>query len=198
MGVLIPILPRWGRSIDAQHRDGGGGSHRVEPPLVSFGNRASGAALLAIALLGLAPPATAHVVAAPGSATAGAYQPVSFRVGHGCGTAATTAVRVEIPPEMVSARPQPKPGWGLELEKQDGRVSAVTWRGDLPDDQFDEFAILFKLPESPGALYFPTVQSCGAQESQWTEVPSPGEPASHPAPSLNVTPKAAKAEAHHH
>ncbi len=154
--------------------------------------------LLAAALFALATPAAAHIVADPPSAAAGAYQPVAFRVGHGCGTAATTAVRVEIPTEMASARPQPKPGWRLELEKQDGKVTSVTWRGELPDDQFDEFAILFKLPETPGPLYFPTVQSCGAQESQWTEIPSPGERASHPAPSLNVTPKAVKVEAHQH
>jgi uncharacterized protein YcnI len=142
--------------------------------------------------------ATAHVAADPGRASAGAYQAVVFRVGHGCGEAATTALRIEVPAEMASARPQPKPGWTLEIERQDGKVTAVTWRGELPDDQFDEFAMLFKLPDQPATLYFPTVQSCGADESQWTEIPSAGERASHPAPALVVTPKAAAAETHQH
>ena len=156
--------------------------------------------LLAGAALIAALPSTAagHVAADPGRASAGAYQAVVFRVGHGCGEAATTALRIEIPSEMASARPQPKPGWTLEIERQDGKVTAVTWRGELPDDQFDEFAMLFKLPDQPATLYFPTVQSCGADESQWTEIPSAGERASHPAPALVVTPKAAAAETHQH
>ena len=156
--------------------------------------------LLAGAALVAALPSTAaaHVAADPSRASAGAYQAVVFRVGHGCGEAATTALRIEIPSEMASARPQPKPGWTLEFERQDGKVTAVTWRGELPDDQFDEFAMLFKLPDQPATLYSPTVQSCGADESQWTEIPSAGERASHPAPALVVTPKAAAAEPHQH
>lgn len=152
----------------------------------------------AAAIAALPSVVAAHVVADPGRASAGAYQAVVFRVGHGCGEAATTALRIEIPPQMASARPQPKPGWRLEIERQDGKVSALTWRGELPGDQFDEFAVLFKLPGEPTTLYFPTVQSCGAAQSQWTEVPAPGERASHPAPSLTITPKAAPAEAHQH
>lgn len=153
----------------------------------------------AAAIATLPSAASAHVVADPNSASTGAYQAVVFRVGHGCGNqAATTALRIEIPPEMASARPQPKPGWTLEIERQDGKVTALTWRGELPDDQFDEFAVLFKLPDQPATLYFPIVQSCGAEQSQWTEIPAPGERASHPAPSLTITPKAAAAEAHQH
>lgn len=156
--------------------------------------------LLAAAVLTAAPAAAgAHVVADPGQASAGAYQPVRFRVGHGCGSAATTVLRVEIPPEMVSARPQPKPGWALQIEHNEtSKVVAITWRGALPDEQFDEFAIMFKLPDAAGTLYFPTVQSCGDEQNQWTEIPSPGERASHPAPSLTITPKAAQAESHQH
>ncbi|WP_235528774.1 MULTISPECIES: YcnI family protein [unclassified Phenylobacterium] len=152
----------------------------------------------AAAIAALPAAAAAHVVADPGRASAGAYQAVVFRVGHGCGEAATTALRIEIPPQMASARPQPKPGWALEIERQDGKVTALTWRGELPADQFDEFAVLFKLPDEAANLYFPTVQSCGAEQSQWTEIPAPGERASHPAPALVVTPKAASAEAHQH
>ena len=78
------------------------------------------------ALLALPGTAGAHIVADPGRAEAGAYQAVVFRVGHGCGEAATTALRIEIPAEMASARPQPKPGWRLEIEHREDRVTAVT------------------------------------------------------------------------
>jgi uncharacterized protein YcnI len=99
---------------------------------------------------------------------------------------------------VASARPQPKPGWTLSIEKDGERVKAIVWSGELPGEQFDEFAILFKLPADPGSLYFPAVQTCGRQESQWTEVPDPGERATFPAPSLTVLPAAkAAAPAHH-
>lgn len=146
----------------------------------------------------VATPALAHVAADPGQATAGRYQAVVFRVGHGCGKAATTALRIEIPPDMPSARPQPKPGWTLEIAREGEKVSAITWRGLLPDEQFDEFAIFFKLPAKAGTLHFPTVQTCGDQESQWTEIPDPGERVSHPAPSLTLVPPAPAAEVHQH
>lgn len=139
--------------------------------------------------LAAAAPALAHVVADPAVAVAGGYQAVRFRVGHGCNdTGATTALRIEIPAIMESARPQPKPGWSLEIARGgDAKVIAVTWRGALPADQFDEFALFFKLPAGAQTLYFPTVQTCGADEAQWTEIPEPGEKASHPAPSLRLT-----------
>ena len=154
--------------------------------------------LATAALVMAATPALAHVAADPGTAAAGRYQAVRFRVGHGCGDAATTALRIEIPAGMASARPQPKPGWALEIARDGETVSAVTWRGLLPADQFDEFAIFFKLPSQAGTLYFPAVQTCGADAAQWTEIPGPGERASHPAPSLTLTPAAPAAETHHH
>jgi uncharacterized protein YcnI len=162
--------------------------------------RSLGAAALLAALAG---PALAHVAADPGQAPAGAYQKVAFRIGHGCGKTATTALRLEIPAGVASARPQPKPGWTLEIEKPQGedRITAVTWRGALPADQFDDFALLVKLPAEAATLYFPAVQTCGEEEEQWTEVPdAEDDPATlkHPAPALRVLPAAAGDMSHHH
>lgn len=155
---------------------------------------------LALSLAAVAP-ASAHVAADPGVAVAGSYQAVRFRVGHGCAdTGDTTALRIEIPAGIQSARPQPKPGWSLEIARGgDGKVAAVTWRGLLPADQFDEFALFFKLPADPQTLYFPTVQTCGADDAQWTEIPEAGEKPSHPAPALRLTaPNSADDAGHHH
>ena len=172
--------------------------------------------LLAGAALIAALPSTAagHVAADPGRASAGAYQAVVFRVGHGCGEAATTALRIEVPAEMASARPQPKPGWTLEIERarlpapvagEGGRllterVVRITWRGRLEDDQFDTFGLLLKLPAGSGPLYLPTVQRCDRDETRWTETPAPGaawNSVPHPAPVLTLSP-AAPAEAPGH
>ncbi|RAK59836.1 nuclear export factor GLE1 [Phenylobacterium hankyongense] len=161
--------------------------------------------MLATALaLALASGAHAHVSAEPAEAEPGAYQVVRFRIGHGCSeTQGTTALRIEIPPRIASARPQPKPGWGLAVEHGGGAagaVSAVVWTGRLPADQFDEFAILLRLPQAPGVLYFPAVQTCGAGQAQWTEIPDPGETGrlDHPAPALRLTPATGAPDGGHH
>lgn len=164
-------------------------------------------ALMAAAIIGWAGAAQAHVSADPAMAEAGAYQVVRFRVGHGCDDSqATTGLRIEIPPGVAAARPQPKTGWSLEIESGQGpdgksAVRAITWRGRLPADQFDEFAVLFHLPATSGPLYFPAVQTCGPQENRWTEIPDPGgsrPPSSRPAPVLHLMPAAAPSSGHQH
>ena len=127
---------------------------------------------------------------------------------HGCAGSATTALRVEIPQSITVAKPQPKPGWTIDIEREplttpvkgEGgkmltqRVKAITWRGGpLPDEDWDQFGVMAKLPDAPGKLYFPVIQTCQTGEDRWTEVPAPGETTrlAHPAPVLTVTPKAA-------
>jgi uncharacterized protein YcnI len=145
-----------------------------------------------LALMAAPLPAFAHVVAAPGEAKAGSYSAIAFRVGHACAAGDTTLkVRVEVPDGVASARPQPKTGWTIAIEKTGDKTAAVTWTGRLPDDQFDDFALLMKLPAQAGTLVFPTIQTCEKGESQWTEIPDPerpGEKLTRPAPTVRLTP----------
>jgi periplasmic copper chaperone A len=159
--------------------------------------------ILALGLAAAAGVAQAHVSAEPAEAPAGAIQVVRFRVGHGCHeTAATTALRIEMPAGLASARPQPKPGWTLSIEHDAaGAVRAVQWTGRLPGDQFDEFAVLVKLPADQASVSFPAVQTCGEEAERWTEMQDtaqPGRKLSHPAPTLRLTPAAAPDSGHHH
>ena len=159
---------------------------------------------LALALFAPCAPALAHVSLADPKAAPGAYYVSAFRVGHGCGGSATTALRIELPEAILTARPQPKAGWTLEIERaplsppQAGeggrmvkeRIKAITWRGGpLPDDEFDAFGIMVKLPDQPGKLYFRAIQTCVSGEERWTDVPGPGAGPrlAHPAPVLDVT-----------
>ncbi|WEK43856.1 MAG: YcnI family protein [Candidatus Sphingomonas colombiensis] len=128
----------------------------------------------------------AHIVFAEPEAQAGGYYAGFLRVSHGCGASPTRSIRVEIPDSIVSARPQPKPGWTLAIEHQplkvpirgEGgaliaeRVSAITWTGDLPADQFDQFGVMMKLPTEPGPLYFRTVQRCATGSNDWVNLPA--------------------------
>jgi hypothetical protein len=123
-----------------------------------------------IALIAATPGAAlAHVTATPNTVEAGSRPQVSFRVGHGCEGAATTALRIEIPAGVEEARPRPVAGWKLEIAKdKDGHATAVTWRGKLPDDQFDAFEISFRAPDKEGKLTFAALQTCGAKHAEWS------------------------------
>lgn len=148
-------------------------------------------------------PAEAHVTLAETSAPANSYYVASFRVGHGCSGSPTTALRIEIPQGIVIARPQPKPGWTLEIEHAaldkplvgeggtpvTSRVSAIVWKGGaLPADQFDVFSVMMKLPAQPGALLFPVTQNCVSGVQYWNEPPMEGMHMPHQGPVLTVTP----------
>jgi periplasmic copper chaperone A len=155
----------------------------------------------ALALFAQAP-ASAHVVLAAREAQPNAYYVGEFRVSHGCGESPTIAFRVEIPEGINTARPQPKPGWAIEIERAPlpapvqteygeitDRVSAVTWRGLLPADQFDQFALLLKLPNRAGAIHFRALQTCEQGGRAWVDVPVAGQDAhdlENPAPVLMV------------
>jgi uncharacterized protein YcnI len=142
--------------------------------------------LILVAVLLAAAPAAAHVAIPEGSAAAGSSMVVHFRVGHGCSGAATTALRVTVPPGVTGARPQAKVGWTVQIERQGGQVSAITWSGGLLDgDQFDDFAVLMKLPATAGTLLFPALQTCTTDSEEWTA--PPGDHVKNPAPVLQLT-----------
>jgi uncharacterized protein YcnI len=158
--------------------------------------------LVLMGALSAAGAAAAHVSVTPAQATAGSYQVLRFGVGHGCDGQATTALKIEIPAGVAAARPQPKPGWTLSAERppgEPGRTASITWTGELPASQFDEFLILVHLPPDAGPLAFPAIQSCGAAQNRWTETPQPGGARpDHPAPVVVLEPAAGAPDAGHH
>jgi len=172
--------------------------------------------LCAVAALIFATPAAAHIVFSTPEADANSYYAGFLQIGHGCGASPTVSLRVEIPEGLDSVRPQPKPGWTLEIERtplatplqtEGGmvteRVSAITWTGNLPADQFDIFGLMMHLPQTPGPLYFPAVQTCAEGENRWVEIPAPGAawgsvPRPAPVLTLNGTPPVGVEHEHHH
>lgn len=144
--------------------------------------------------------AQAHVSVQPATAVPGAYQVLRFGVGHGCDGAATTAVTIRLPSGLRAARPQPKPGWALEVERAGDEVRAIRWRGGpLPADQFDEFVMLVHLPDGAGPLAFPALQSCGARDTLWGEPTPPAGPRPRqPAPTVTLIPATPPDGGHDH
>jgi uncharacterized protein YcnI len=160
-----------------------------------------GAGALAVAGAG------AHVSIEPAQAPAGGVHKISLRVMHGCDGSPTVALRVQIPPGVGSVRAQPKPGWTLSIARSQEsdpahaghaamateRVSEVVWSGgSLPDEQFDEFNLVMKLPASPGTvLAVPVVQECGTGRLSWIEPPAPAGSTTRPkqpAPTVRLVP----------
>lgn len=157
-------------------------------------------------------PAEAHIVLQSAEAQAGATYRAVLVVGHGCGEAATTGVRVQIPEGFYNVKPMPKEGWTVETVtgpyetpfENHGSVltegvKEISWTGgELPNSFFDEFVFRGQFgagvaTEEP--FYFPVIQTCGDAESAWIDT-SGDEDAEFPAPA--VSPSPAEAEHHHH
>ena len=136
--------------------------------------------------------AVAHIALAEPTAMAGSYYKATLRVGHGCNGSPTRGLVVQIPAGFQSAKPQPKIGWTLtthtaQLAKpysSHGKtvtedVVTLRWMAKdketaLPDDQFDEFAFMGRVPDSVGPLWIKVLQLCESGQNDWSEMPAHG------------------------
>ncbi|MFZ4406296.1 MAG: YcnI family protein [Paracraurococcus sp.] len=154
-------------------------------------------------------PAHAHVTVDPAAAPAGSYVRAALRVPHGCAGAATTRISLVLPEGIYAAKPSPKPGWTLTIERRrlaqavrsphgrelEEEVGRITWEGGpLPDAQYEEFVVLLQAPNEPGGtLYLPVEQGCeGGKADRWGEIPAAGQAAHdlpRPAPAIRLTPR---------
>ncbi len=167
--------------------------------------------LSALAVIAAAGSAHAHATFTKSTATAESYAVMELQVPHGCDGKATNEVRIQLPEGFVFAKPQPKPGWELEIitgeykktyDDHGTDVSAgpveIRWKGgDLPDAYYDTFVVRGKISGiEPGTkLAFPATQVCGSDATvAWREVAAPGADAhglKSPAPAVTVVEKQA-------
>jgi uncharacterized protein YcnI len=170
------------------------------------------AGLTAVALLGLATAASAHVTVNPRAAEQGSYTKVAFRVPNERDDAGTTKLRVDLPLDhpVASVSVRPVPGWTAKVEKKklpapvkvgDGElteaVATITWSGGkIEPGQFQEFDVsMGPLPADTDRMVFKSEQTySGGEVVKWDQDPGAGgqEP-EHPAPVLALTPKGAPA-----
>jgi uncharacterized protein YcnI len=166
------------------------------------------AAVALAALLAGVAQASAHVTVQPKEAPADSYFQLAFSVPHGCDGSSTVALRVKLPDGILSAKPQMKPGWKVEIKTKKlatplagphgGTISdvvdEVAWRGGpLPDNLYDTFGMILRLPDKAGEnLYFPVVQECEKGVHRWIEIPAKGQDAEklrEPAPFIHLNAK---------
>ena len=144
---------------------------------------------LLIGAAGLFPSVHAHVVLEYQVAPAGAGYKASFKVGHGCSASPTREISVDIPAGVRGARPMPKPGWTIEIDKiklaqpreSHGRsiteeVSRIRWSGgSLASAHYDEFVVAATLPRQAGPVYWKVTQVCEQGRADWDEIPAAGQ-----------------------
>ena len=147
--------------------------------------------LSALALLGGAA-AQAHVSLEEPQALAGAGYKAVLRVGHGCEGTATHTVVVRVPAGFRGAKPMPKAGWVLSIERaplaepyeSHGRkisddVVQITWKATskeafLADAHYDEFVLRGQAPAKAGPVWFQVRQLCEKGEWHWADIPASG------------------------
>jgi uncharacterized protein YcnI len=170
-------------------------------------NKRSFAALVAALCVGS--PALAHVTLEQQEAAIGGPTKITFRVPHGCGEQPTVKLRVMIPEGFIAAKPMPKAGWTLEMTqgnyakahdffhgvKLSEGVKGISWKGNLPNDYYDEFVVSGFVSKDFTAgtmLYFPVVQECPSGSHSWVEIPKAGQSGhdlKEPAPGLRLKAK---------
>jgi uncharacterized protein len=173
--------------------------------------------LVAAFVFAFAAPAWAHVTVSPDEATAGSFTTLVFKVPNESDSATTTKVEVTFPtdPAIADASVQPVPGWTVAVNKTaletpvttdegdtlDERVESITWtaEGDgLGDGEFQTFLVSVGLPDEPGTLSFPALQTYSDGEVvRWVDPSDPGAPeAEFPAPTVTLTEGDAEGDGH--
>ena len=152
-------------------------------------------ATLALAVgagLAAASPASAHATIQlyGGKATQAGYGALWLRVPHGGDGQRTLVVKVNLPADFTSAKPQAFAGWRANTRLHADGSRTVIWESTgngLRDDQFMDFGISVKWPSARGTYYLPTIQKCRTGSVAWTEIPVSGQPEpEHPAPMVTV------------
>jgi uncharacterized protein YcnI len=169
------------------------------------------AAAAAVAALGFAAPASAHVTVSSASATQGGYAKLTFRVPNEKDAAQTVKLEVVLPEDapIASVSVKPVPGWTAQLERtrlatpiKTGEreitevVSKITWTAAsgsaIAAGQFQEFDVSAGPLPKVDQLVFKALQTYSDSEVvRWIEVPKAGDEADHPAPVLKLAAAAA-------
>ena len=166
-------------------------------------------AVAAVALVGNATGAAAHVTVQPGTAEQGGFSAVAFRVPTEREDAATTKVEITFPAEQPLAfvSVKPHPGWSYDVEKATlpepvdahgteitEAVSTITWTADtarsaIQPGEYDEFSVSVGYLPDDDQMVFKAIQTYDSGEVvSWIEEAAEGadEP-EHPAPVLALT-----------
>jgi uncharacterized protein YcnI len=142
-------------------------------------------------MLGAVAPAYGHVTVQPEEGVAGSFSRFVVRVPNERDDASTVAIEVRFPPLAFVAF-QDVPGWERKVtmtsleeplevfgEELTEVVETVRWEGgEIEPGEFQEFGFSARLPEEPGTIEFPAVQTYDSGEVvRWIGPPDSDTPA---------------------
>lgn len=89
----------------------------------------------------------------------------------------TIRVELDIPPTVTVSQAQPVPGWTTAFTTTKGRISRITWSGQLNPREFQTFAFLAGTPQTPGILSWNARQTYqNGEVVNWTGAPNSDTP----------------------
>jgi uncharacterized protein YcnI len=149
--------------------------------------------------------ASAHVGVSQDEVVAGEATTLTFTYSHGCGESPTNSLRFQVPAGVNNAVPSTRPGWDIEVEREEldapmesahgdpitDRPAIITFTAregfEVPSGVKDAVSISFTAPEETGTLSFKVIQGCVEGSNDWIEEwDGTGAEPDHPAPSVEV------------
>lgn len=132
--------------------------------------------LMVTAALAIAAPVVlgAHVTIWPRESAPGASERYTVRVPTE-GKVATTSVKLVVPPEATVTYVLAMPGVTADLTREGNRITAVTWKFEVPPGQFAEFVFMARNPKQGSEIGWKVHQYyADGTQSDWTGPPSKG------------------------
>jgi uncharacterized protein YcnI len=132
-----------------------------------------GRLVLVVAVL-VAPPVVlgAHVTVWPRESTPGIVERYTVRVPTER-KVATTSVRLEVPADVTVTYVLAMPGVVADLARDGNRITAVTWKFEVPPGQFAEFVFMARNPKQGTEIVWKVQQHyADGTQSDWTGPPS--------------------------
>jgi uncharacterized protein YcnI len=127
-----------------------------------------------IVLIAATLPLRAHVTVWPREYAPGASERYTVRVPTE-GMVATSAVRLEVPPDVAVTSVMAMPGVVAEVTRDGARITAITWKFEVPPGQFAEFVFLARNPPQGDEIVWKAHQSfADGTQTDWTGPPSKG------------------------
>ncbi|KAA1399359.1 YcnI family protein [Aeromicrobium ginsengisoli] len=164
------------------------------------------AALITVALVGIAGPAFAHVSVSSTDASPGGFGKAVFRVPTESETASTTKLVITLPQDTPFAflNAQTKPGWKVTIKEAKlakptkvgdfeltKAVRTVTWTSTgagIPPSQFDEFAISGgPFPDADTIAFTAKQTYSDGKVVVWDQIQKGDTEPEHPAPTLSLS-----------
>jgi len=139
---------------------------------------------MALALVLLPATAQAHVTVSPSESTPGKTETYTFNVPTE-GKSPTTAVELEVPPEMTVISVN-GPETAYTLTRSGDRIVGVTWRVNIPPGGAQQLVVVARNPMQPsfGVQWKVHQRFADGTSADWVDPPP-----ARPAPRTRVLPK---------